>query len=189
MDPFTIAMGLAKFAPSVIGWIAGDKAEEGAQKAIDIAQSITGTSDPASALAELENNQEFALKFQNGVMAHEKAMAEEETIRIQAVNETMRAESQSEHWMQWSWRPFNGFMFGITLFMNYAFPQIANMFIRGMGEPGKDGAFQLLVAGNIPEFVFMAWASVLGVTAWHRGKHKIAKTGVDIKQLIQRKLS
>ena len=189
MDPLTIAMGLAKFAPTVTGWLFGDKAEEGAQKALDIAQGITGKADPESALRELENNQEFALKFQTAVMSHELAQMQENTKRIEAVNETMRAESKSEHWMQWAWRPFNGFMFGITLFMNYAFPQIINMFIRAMGTAGKDGTFALLEAGEIPEFVFMAWASVLGVTAWHRGKHKIAKTGFDIKELIQRRLS
>ena len=189
IDPISIAIGLAKFAPSIVGWFAGDKAEEGVQKALDIAQSITGTSDPESALKELENNQEFALKFQTAVMSHEKAMAEEETKRIQAVNETMQAESKSEHWMQWSWRPFNGFMFGITLFMNYAFPQIINMFLRTWGTSDKDGSYALLVAGEIPEFVFMAWASVLGVTAWHRGKNKGTSNNIDIKELIKRKLS
>lgn len=189
MDPISIAMGLAKFAPSVIGWIAGDKAEEGAQKALDIAQAVTGKSDPESALRELENNQEFALKFQTAVMSHELEQMRENTKRIEAVNETMRAESESEHWMQYSWRPFNGFLFGITIFMNYAFPQIVNMFIRGFGTAKADGTYSLLTAGQIPEFVFMAWAAILGVSAWHRGKHKIAKTGFDIKELVQRRLS
>lgn len=189
MDPISIAMGLAKFAPTIAGWVFGDKAEKGAKKAIEIAQSITGKADPESALKELENNQEFAFKFQTAVMSHELAVMQEDTKRIQSVNETMREESKSEHWMQWSWRPFNGFMFGITLFMNYAFPQIINMFIRTLGTADKDGSFSLLIAGTIPEFVFMAWASVLGVSAWHRGKEKIAKTGFDIKELIQRKLS
>ena len=189
MDPISIAMGLAKFAPSVIGWFAGDKAEAGVQKALDIAQAVTGKSDPESALRELENNQEFALKFQTSVMSHELQQMRENTKRIEAVNETMRAESQSEHWMQWSWRPFNGYLFGITIFMNYVFPQIVNMFIRAWGTAAKDGSYNLLVAGELPEFVLMAWAAVLGVTAWHRGKAKLAKTGLDIKELIQRRLS
>jgi hypothetical protein len=189
MDPISIAMGLAQFAPAIVGWIAGDKAEEGAQKAVNIARSITGQADPESALKELGSNQEFAMKFQVAVMSHELAMAQEETKRIQAVNETMRAESVSEHWPQWSWRPFNGYMFGITIFMNYAFPQIVNMFIRAAGDPLKDGTYALLVPGTIPEFVFMAWAAVLGVSAWHRGKEKLVKHGVELKELIQRRLS
>lgn len=189
IDPISIAIGLAKFAPSIIGWVAGDKAEEGAQKALDIAQSITGKSDPESALKELENNQEFALKFQNAVMSHELAMFQENTKRIQSVNETMQSESKSEHWMQYSWRPFNGFLFGITIFMNYVFPQIVNMFIRATGDPMEDGTYSLLVAGNIPEFVFVAWGAILGVSAWHRGAEKREKTGLNIKELVKRKLS
>lgn len=38
---------------------------------------------------------------------------------IEAINETMRAEAQSEHWIQYSWRPAIGFTFCIVIFNNY----------------------------------------------------------------------
>lgn len=184
MDPISIAMGLAKFAPMVAGWIGGEDAEKGAQKAVDIAQVVTGKRDPESALKELENNHEFAMKFNEAVMSYEVKMAKEETKRMQSVNQTMQAEARSEHWMQWSWRPFNGFAFGTTLFMNYALPAIANALVI----PFIEGADKVS-PGTIPEFVFAAWAAVLGVSSWNRGKEKVAKLGGDMRELVKRKLS
>ena len=100
-------------------------------------------------------------------MSYSLKMAQEDTKRLQAVNNTMQAESKSEHWPQWSWRPFNGFMFGITIFMNYGFPPIVNMF-----QPEA-----ALSPADIPSDVFMAWGAVLGVTSWHRGVAKREASG------------
>lgn len=155
MDPFTIGAALVKFAPTIAGWFGGDDAEGKVQAAVDIAKQVTGNDNPETAIATLEKNPELALQFEKAVMAKEVAMEKEKTRRIEAVNATMQAEAKSEHWMQWSWRPFNGFLFGITLFFGYIILPMMD----------KD-------AISLPEFVLMAWAAVLGVTAWHRGMHK-----------------
>ena len=186
IDPISLAISAAmKWGPSLIGGLMGDGAEKVAGDVIDIAMKATGKSDPQDAMTALEQTPELALQFQQALMSYSLKMAQEDTKRLQAVNATMQVEAKSEHWPQWSWRPFNGYMFGITLFFNYAFPQIVNMF-----QPSK-----LLVAGNIPEFVFMAWASVLGVTAWHRGVNKRIENGdtpasplAKLKGLVDRTL-
>ena len=55
MAPIAIAMGLAQFAPQLIGWITGSKdAAAGAQKVVDLASAVTGKLDPSAALAALQ---------------------------------------------------------------------------------------------------------------------------------------
>jgi len=67
---------------------------------------------------------------------------------------------KSEHWVQWGWRPFNGFMFGLTLFCCYVLLPL-------FGKPPV----------HIPEVVMMSWAGILGVSAWHRGAQKRGDAG------------
>ena len=173
MDPITIALGLSKIVPGIVGFFGGDDAEQKAEKVIGLAKQATGIDDPQEAVNAINANPELQVKMQELTNNLIIAEMQEVTKRLQAVNATMQAEARSEHWPQWSWRPFNGFMFGLTLFFNYAFPQIVNMFITAWGETTT----KLLTAGAIPEFVFVAWASVLGVTSWHRGVHKREKDG------------
>jgi hypothetical protein len=72
MDPITIAMGLAQFAPQLVKWITGsDNAAAGAQKVVDIASAVTGQSDPAAALAALQADKQLQMQFQQSVMANE----------------------------------------------------------------------------------------------------------------------
>jgi hypothetical protein len=173
MDPLSIALGLAKIVPGVVGFFSGDKAGQKAEKVIGLAKQITGIDDPQEAINAIHANPELQVKMRELTNNLIIAEIQEETKQLQAVNATMQAEAKSEHWMQWSWRPYNGFMFGTTLFFNYAFPPIVNMFIAAFGEEST----KMLAAGSIPEFVFVAWASVLGVTSWHRGMQKRVKEG------------
>lgn len=72
MAPIAIAMGLAQFAPQLIGWITGSKdAAAGAQKVVDLASAVTGRLDPAAALAALHADKALQLQFQQAVMANE----------------------------------------------------------------------------------------------------------------------
>jgi hypothetical protein len=168
LDPVSLAISAAmKWGPGLIGSLMGDDAEKVASDVISMATKATGIDDPAGAISALEKDPALALEFQQSMMAHTLKMSQEQTRKLQVVNATMQAESKSEHWPQYSWRPFNGFMFGITMFMNYGFPPIVNMF-----QPTTP-----LVVGVIPEFVFMTWAGVLGVATYHRGKGKIQDGG------------
>lgn len=176
-----------KWGPSLIGGLMGDDAEKVAGDVIDIAMKATGKSDPQDAMTALEQTPELALQFQQALMSYSLKMAQEDTKRLQAVNATMQAESKSEHWPQYSWRPFNGFMFGITMFMNYGFPHIVNMFHKVSATH--------LVSGTIPTELFVAWGAILGVTAWHRGVNKRIENGdtpasplTKLKGLVDRTL-
>lgn len=82
---------------------------------------------------------------------------------ITAVNETMRAESDSQHWMQWSWRPCFGFTACGVLVNNY----ILLPYLKPVG----------IVPIEVPSEVWIMIMAVLGVAAWTRGQENIAKVG------------
>lgn len=72
MDPITIAMGLAQFAPAVIKYLTGsDKAEEVAGKVVEVAQAVTGKATPDEAASALQADPALQLQFRQAVMANE----------------------------------------------------------------------------------------------------------------------
>lgn len=75
MDPITIAMGLAQFAPMLIKWITGsDKAGEAAGKVVDIATTITGAKTPQEALEVIKSNAEMQLQFRTKIAEQENEL-------------------------------------------------------------------------------------------------------------------
>lgn len=137
----------------------------------DILSALTANADT------MQKAKEFELQHQERLIQmaydNEVAMRKADSSDIQQVNTTMQAEivnSATESWYQKAWRPFNGFTFGIVLALNYGLTTIVNTF-----APMFDTTWHAIVSQPIPESVFVAWGSVLGVTAWHRGKMQVAK--------------
>lgn len=92
---------------------------------------------------------------------------------VLAVNQTMQAEAKSEHWPQYSWRPFWGFISGIAFgFVVALCCFLAYKAILG-GVPQALAMIPQLVSSFAALFAIPG--AILGVTAWHRGKEKIAK--------------
>lgn len=72
MDPVTIIMGLAQFAPALIKWASGsDKAGQVAEKALNVAKAITGTSSLEDATSALKADPALAIQFQQQIMQQE----------------------------------------------------------------------------------------------------------------------
>ena len=72
MDPITIAMALAQFAPTVVKWLTGsDKAADAAGKVVDIAKAVTGQSTGDAALAAIQADPAIALQFRQSVLTQE----------------------------------------------------------------------------------------------------------------------
>lgn len=70
MDPISIALGLAQFAPSLVKMFTGsDKAEAVTQQVLGIAQTVTGATTPASALQAIQLDPAKQLEFQQAVLA------------------------------------------------------------------------------------------------------------------------
>lgn len=112
-------------------------------------------------------------------MAELRVQAEQNSMKfeselVQAVNQTMQAEAKSEHWLQWSWRPLNGYALAIgslasvigTLWLCYQ-AVVAK-------DPGALNALPTLVTSIT--MVLAIPGAVCGVTAWHRGMNQIEQT-------------
>ncbi len=152
--------GLVSVAPEIAGWLGGEDAEKTAEDVANVAKKVTGQEDTQAAVDQIKQDPEQARKFQEAMQSFRVKMQQEVTKRQETVNKTMRAEAKSESWPQYSWRPFNGFMFGITLFgIHFVLP-----LLKVEVQP-------------INPTVLSLWAGVLGVVGYQRGKEKRAKLG------------
>lgn len=99
------------------------------------------------------------LKFQADMEAAALKFQEQAII---AVNATMQAESKSEHWAQWLWRPTIGFTFAGVLINNY----ILVAYFASYG----------VVSIPVPGEVWTAMLVILGAAAagrsWEKAKEK-----------------
>jgi len=166
---FDIAKGVA---PSVIGGaLAGGPLGAGAGLIKGIANEILGK-DPESELTnedaeKIIKDPQLYIQFRIRLQEIELGKLRENTKRLETVNQTMRAESKSEHWPQFSWRPFNGFSYPLAVFAIYFVLPLA-----GKAVP------------NVPQWIWLGWLSILGVAVWDRGKEKRAKAGEETSGLI-----
>lgn len=99
MDPITIAMGLAQFVPQIAKWITGsDKAEQIAQKAVDIAQAVTGKPSGDEAIKALQADPNLVLQYRKAVLDQKFSFQEMAVQNASDINRTMQAEAAAEHW-------------------------------------------------------------------------------------------
>ncbi len=170
MDLITIAMGLSQFVPQITKWVTGsDKAEQVAQKAIDIAKSVTGAQTGDDALKALQADPALVLQYRKAVLDQEVSFQALAVQNAGDINKTMQMEAASEHWPSYSWRPAIGFSFallGLIGGLTAAAAYIGVMFFNVKPEvlsnlPGMLGAEAAIMATMAP---------VLGVASWFRGK-------------------
>lgn len=77
MDPITIALGLAQFAPTILRFFgAGEKPAAVAEQVVNIAKTITGKGTPEEALAAVRANAELAQQFNLAVLAADTKLEE-----------------------------------------------------------------------------------------------------------------
>jgi len=162
---------LGKAAPLVGSLLGGPV---GGSVGAMVANALGVENSPDQVLKELKNNPDALVKIKTleseERIALRKLTVEQasnemaaDTGRIQSVNATMQAETKSEHWPQWAWRPFNGFLFGTTIFCVY--------FVLPLAE---------IQTPTIPNEIWMGWGAILGVSAWHRGVQKRGGGAVKI---------
>lgn len=115
-------------------------------------------------------------------IAIERIAVELEQIEQQlpmAVNQTMQAEASSEHWPQYSWRPFWGFVSGAAFgFVVWLCCYLGFKAVIG-GKPEALAMVPQLVTAF--STLFAVPGAILGVTAWHRGKEKRERLNKESK--------
>lgn len=176
-----IASKIVDAAP-MLSTLIGGPAGAAAGTAIKLVANALGVQEtPETVEAALQSNPDALLKIKELELAHKAEirglLIAAETARIQAVNKTMQEESKSEHWPQYSWRPYWGFISGTAFLVVCIFvcvlgyKTIVEKDATAFGQiPMIIGAFASLFA--IP-------GTILGVTAWGRNKMKEKLTGVS----------
>jgi Holin of 3TMs, for gene-transfer release len=117
----------------------------------DVKTALATNPDAAVKLAQIEKDRQVDLQ-QLVVQAEQNRLASD-TSAIQAVNQTMQAETRAEHWASWLWRPYMGFVAGTMIFGCYFVLPLVH-----------------IPSPVIPSEVWLFLGSVLGVASFFRGK-------------------
>jgi hypothetical protein len=89
--------------------------------------------------------------------------------------------SEKENWINNRWRPMMGWMYFVVCITDFIlFPIMWAMFKASVGEPVT--AWEPLTLQGAGLF-HVAMGAILGVTAWSRGREKIAGVSGDITEL------
>jgi hypothetical protein len=164
MDWKDLAATVAKSAPMMGGILGGPVGAAvgavgsmiasalGVQSTPDaVSQALTVNPDAAVKLAQIEKDRQVELQTLL-VQAVANQLAAD-TATIQAVNATMQAETKSEHWASWLWRPYWGFVGATMIFGDY--------FVLPLLK---------IPVPTVPSEVWLTIGAVLGVASWWRGK-------------------
>lgn len=126
--------------------------------------------DPNAAVKLQEIESQERVRLREIVADQTKVSLQEETKRLQSVNETMRNEAKSEHWLQWAWRPLWGVISAAAFFVVSSF--VCYLAYKAVME-GEPAAMQMIpqLIGSMT-MLFGVPGAILGVASWHRGKAK-----------------
>lgn len=176
MDPITIGLALARFAPTVIGWIAGDDAEEKAEKVVGIAEQITGKRG-TEAVSALEKDPELAFKFQELVINQQSEELRATVENRNKTQDTMQTEVQNKDSFVRRARPALLWCIGISIILQI----LVGAFVI-LVAPAQMAAFVALCqAMSIPQGTA---AAVCGVYMKKRSDDKLAAQGIPPKPLL-----
>lgn len=107
-------------------------------------------------------------------MELEAEIAKAKNENMAQVNDTMKAELKDGNWFQKGWRPFNGYMFPISVLLIYVVIPIVEAY-----------ADNLILDVHVPEVLWIGWLSILGVAVHGRNKDKQATRGGSSGSIIR----
>ena len=122
--------------------------------------------------AILKADPETLIKLKEAEIAFIRTQNEILIAQITEVNKTMRAESTSEHWPQWSWRPFWGFISALAFFGEIVLLTFA--VYKGSINIGQAAA---VASATVP--IWAVPGAILGITAYGRNRLKEARIGIE----------
>ncbi len=163
-----VVMGLIQAAPALIGLFdGGDESTVGkvARVAADVAKNVTGSSDEGAALQALQANPELMLEYQRQTAQRAISLYQEETKRLQAINETIRTESTSSDPYVRRMRPTMGY----ALILSWTMIMAAIVFVI-VTDAGAASSVIVAIAD-----LSMMWSvalSVLGLYVYKRSEDK-----------------
>ena len=168
----SLALGLASFvAPKVGRWIFGDDGEKVAGEIVGIAQQVTGTATGDAAFEAVRRDPALADRLREKLMEFDIRKMEEETKRLQMINETMRAESSSNDPFVRRARPAFLWVTAFSIFV-----EVIIALVVVIAAPDKIGDLATLYSAlSIPQSVA---AAMCGVYLKKRSDDKAIERGV-----------
>jgi len=160
MDWKAVGKAIMGFAPAIGGALLGPPGAAAGAAVKAIAGALgedEETITPTKVLTRLQEQPEDTIAR---ITLADIECERELTKRLETVNRTMRVEAKSEHWPQYSWRPWNGFWFPPTVIGIYIILPILDKPVPA-----------------VPQWVWIGWLAILGVAVWDRGKAKRAEAG------------
>lgn len=132
-----------------------------------VSQAIAA--NPGAAAALIQTQADNKVKLQELVVSAEKNRLDAETAATTAVNTTMQAETKSDHWPTYTWRPFVGFAFGL---MGLIGGVTAAAAYCGVMFFGVQAAVLSMLPGllSAEAMVMATMAPILGIASWFRGQ-------------------
>jgi hypothetical protein len=124
--------------------------------------------DPTLKVRLVELQKQHEAKLLELHLAAVRVELEADTARLDAVNQTMRAEAQSDDLWQKRWRPFWGFTSAVAFFAQVG--AIAYLMVSGSPQAGD----MINALGSLAMFWSVPMA-ILGISAWHRGVEKVER--------------
>lgn len=182
MEPFTMISGAislaSKFAPYLIRKLKGNRAADTAGEIFELAKAATGAKTPDKAIEMIESNPEIALKFKEAIMNYESMVIQEDTKRLDIVNQTMRIEYETTGKFKTCWRPFwgwvSGTVFGIQML---SFSYIG---VRAIIKDPKTAGEVITAIAALAAALSTTWLlalSVLGIAVHKRSQDKQSASG------------
>ena len=112
------------------------------------------------------------LKIQNQNKTDlEKLKLQTDADIIDDVNKTMQVEATSEHWVQYAWRPFWGFISAIAFF--YVCVLCGLLSWKAVGSNNTNAMNMIPQIITNFSLLFSIPAAILGIASWQRGIAKI----------------
>lgn len=180
-----IALGLTKLIPSIAGLLKGSDAEAQAQKVLDIAQTVTGTTEPQLAVKALHSDPNMLVQYKEALMNHALAMRQEDVRQLDVVNQTIRAELASKDPYNSRWRATFGYCVAYSWFMLF-FGIVFSILWVVVSEPKQMGIVGKAIADVMGSMVIL-WGvalPILGVSIKKRSDDKQTSAGLPTTGLL-----
>lgn len=181
----TIAMGLAKFVPGIIGLLKGSDAEKKAEEVLDLAKQVTGQDDSEAAVEALEADPALLVQYKEALLNHTLAMRQEDVKQLDIINQTMRAELTSKDPYNSRWRATFGYCVAYSWFLLFVAVVISTVY-SVFGQPEKSGEI-IKAMGEMMASTAVLWSvalAVLGITVKKRSDDKQTAAGLPTKGLL-----
>lgn len=143
MDPVTILMGLAQFAPQLVRWATGnEKAEQVAAVAVDVAQKVAGVPAGGDYIGKLKADAELAAKYADAIAQREHDLSIAYLADIDSARKMQIAALQQDD--VFSKRFIYYFAIGWSIFAALYFTAVTFQWFGGVAPAGQRMADTIL---------------------------------------------